>query len=139
MTTRINLATRRPSSLVINSDSSDTDDFKTPPAPKFPFYNRSPSSDTTSSECSPDTPENACYGLFSEKHVMHMTRHNDRYKRIYYNKLGTSIKTQITNVVDYSFIKEQNLSVESWVNEYKNIWDDAHYLGLLDNKTFSNC
>ncbi len=136
MSNVINVKPRRPSKLIIQSDSEDADEFKTPPAPKYPFFDKSPSSITTSSECSPDTPENVCYGLFSNKHLMHMTRYNDKYKKMYYNKLGNSIKTEITNVVDYKFIKEQNISIESWVKEYKDIWDDAQYLGLLDNKTF---
>ena len=137
MTTRVNVAPKRPPSLIIDeNDDHQIEDFRTPPAPKYPFFGKSPSSDTTSSECSPDTPENVCYGLYSEKHLQHVKRHNPGHQRIYYMKLGTSIDVQITSVVDYSFIKEQNLSLESWIKDYKEIWDDASYVGMLDNKTF---
>ena len=137
MNTVIDIECRRPSNLIVHSDSADADAdadaFKTPAAPKYPFFHNDHISITTSSECSPT---DTCYGIFSEKHYIHMKKYDNEYKRIYYKKLDNYTELQVTQVIDYNFVKEKNISIVLWINEYKSIWDDAVYIGIVNNKTF---
>ena len=138
MTGTINVKPKRPTNLIIDDvvDDNGNNEFRTPAAPRYPFFGKSPSDDSTSNESSPDTPNVTCYGVFSEKHHLHMKQYSQGRKRIYYKKIGSLVETQVTTVIDHSFVKEQNISIELWFDEYKQRWDDAIFIGMLDNRTF---